>query len=80
MRQADEKMVRQPDAQMMPGGGQVRKETRYRGLRKGETVLATDEIYDDARKEWCSAEGQVGKPAPDPRFTAHRQFRRALLG
>jgi len=52
--------------------------TSYRRLQKGEIVLPTDELYDDAKKAWVAPVGSVGKPAPDPSFTAHRQFRRAV--
>jgi len=52
--------------------------TQYRRLEMGEIVLATDEIYDDITREWVEPEWSVGKPAPDPDYTSHRQFRRKI--
>lgn len=37
-----------------------------------------DEIGDDHKREWVEPEWSVGKPAPDPAYTSHRQFRRAI--
>lgn len=53
-------------------------EKAYRRLKKGEIVLETDEYYDDAKKAWVPPTGSVGGEAPDPAYTAHRQFRRAI--
>lgn len=51
---------------------------QFRRLEMGEIVLATDEIYDDHKREWVEPEWSVGKPAPDPAYTSHRQFRREI--
>lgn len=57
---------------------EFRKVSPYRLLKKGEIVLATDEYYDDAKKEWVVPQGSIGSPAPDPRYTSHRLFRRKI--
>jgi hypothetical protein len=50
----------------------------YRKLKKGETILSDDEVYDDDKKGWrktiCS-----GGLAPDPQYTAHRIYRRSIV-
>jgi hypothetical protein len=51
---------------------------KYRRLEEGEIVLATDEIYDDHVRQWVEPNWSVGKPAPDPAYTSHRQFRRKI--
>jgi hypothetical protein len=51
---------------------------QYRLLKEGEVVLVTDEYYNDDRKQWVNPEGSVGHPAPNPCYTSHRVFRRAL--
>ncbi len=48
----------------------------YRALKEGEIVLETDEYFHDDLKAWVPPTNSVGQPAPDPRFTSHRQFRR----
>jgi len=52
--------------------------SEFRRLEMGEIVLATDEIYDDHKREWVEPEWSVGEPAPDPDYTSHRQFRRKI--
>ncbi len=51
---------------------------QFRRLEMGEIVLVTDEIYDDHKRAWVDPEWSVGKPAPDPAYTSHRQFRREI--
>jgi hypothetical protein len=51
---------------------------QFRRLEMGEIVLATDEIYDDHKREWVEPKWSVGEPAPDPAYTSHRQFRREI--
>lgn len=65
-------------AKELEEGAQNGSEKHYRRLKKGEIVLETDEYYDDAKKAWVSPTGSVGGGAPDPAYTAHRQFRRAI--
>ena len=50
---------------------------RYRRLEEGETILATDEIQ-LADGEWGSPHLTVGMKAPDPNYTSHRLYRRAI--
>lgn len=50
----------------------------YRLLKKGEIVLETDQYYDDDKGQWVAPLSSVGYPAPDPMFTSHRVFRRAV--
>lgn len=54
--------------------------TGYRLLTKGEIVQPTDEYLKDdvSPAVWVPVAHSVGKPAPDPQFTAHRKFRRAV--
>lgn len=47
----------------------------YRLLKEGEIVLQTDEILDD-HGNWVPPTNSVGKAAPNPLYTSHRQFRR----
>jgi len=56
---------------------------RYRMLKKGEIVRKGDEVdacadgwRDDP--DWQPAVNSVGSPAPDPRYPAHRLFRRKV--
>jgi hypothetical protein len=49
----------------------------YRLLKEGEIVLETDEILDDHGR-WMKPVYSVGKPAPNPLYTSHRQFRRRI--
>lgn len=56
---------------------------KWRRLNKGEIVEAGDWVdacSDGWRDDpvWKLAGRSVGKPAPDPRFPAHRIFRRVL--
>jgi hypothetical protein len=57
---------------------EIQSVRQFRRLEMGEIVLATDEIYDDHKREWVESEWSVGKPAPDPAYTSHRQFRRKI--
>jgi hypothetical protein len=57
---------------------EIQSVRQFRRLEMGEIVLATDEIYDDHKREWVEPEWSVGKPAPDPAYTSHRQFRREI--
>jgi hypothetical protein len=55
----------------------------YRFLEKGEIVQEGDEVdaCRDAMKDdpvWKPAVHSVGRPAPDPRFSSHRIFRRKV--
>ena len=50
----------------------------FRRLEEGEIVLATDEIFDDYSLTWEQPNWSVGKPAPNPNYTSHRQFRRRI--
>lgn len=49
---------------------------RYRRLEEGETILATDEVYRDLKKDWVVTLNCVGQQAPNPNYTSHRQYRR----
>jgi len=51
--------------------------SEYRMLKKGEIVRESDEVYDDDARKWVGVVNSAGKPAPDPRYTSHRLFRRA---
>lgn len=55
-----------------------REAMEYRRLTEGETILATDEIYNDGSHQWQPVKHSVGQPAPDPKYTSHRQFRRRI--
>lgn len=52
-------------------------DNRYRMLAKGETILPGDEVLTDSHLGWQLAKA-VFQPAPDPNYTAHRMYRRAL--
>lgn len=56
----------------------------YRRLEAGEIVQAGDEIdgcanpwHDDAKWEPVN-QVSIGKPAPDPQYPSHRQYRRPV--
>jgi len=51
------------------------KRDEFRRLVEGEVVLPTDECLHESG-EWRPVQGYIGKPAPDPKYTAHCQFRR----
>ena len=57
--------------------------SEYRLLEKGEIIQGGDELdgccdpWRDA-PEWVPA-GSVGEPAPDPRYPAHRKYRRRVF-
>ena len=55
----------------------------YRRLEKGEIIQEGDEAdgcVDPWRDDpvWEPA-GNIGEPAPDPQYPAHRQYRRPIL-
>lgn len=52
---------------------------RYRRLDEGEIIQPGDEVEVDHPYGWKPAT-QIGKPAPDPAYTSHRVYRRALTG
>ena len=59
----------------------------YRMLKFGEIILATDERLESdhpwhgGNERWVSPQpGEVGTPAPDPQFPAHRMLRRQVIG
>ena len=52
--------------------------SQYRRLEKDEVILPTDECYDDDKKAWLPPTYSIGGLAPDPNYTAHRQFRRKI--
>jgi len=54
-----------------------KSDKRYRLLSKDEIILKTDEYYNDDIGEWVKPRC-VGKETPDPGFTSHRKYRRAL--
>jgi hypothetical protein len=56
---------------------QENEEANYRRLEKGEVIQADDQIFDDDCEQclWLIT-GCAGGEAPDPRFIAHRQYRR----
>lgn len=50
---------------------------RYRPLKKGELILATDQIFDDTLAAWKSPRREtIASTAPDPSLTSHRMYRR----
>jgi hypothetical protein len=49
----------------------------FRILEKDEIIRETDQYYDDAKHEWV-ATICAGQKAPDPAYTAHRIYRRAI--
>lgn len=54
----------------------------YYYLKKDEIVQKGDEVeisnsWKDPAK-WVLATNSIGSPAPDPRFPAHRKYRRPL--
>lgn len=51
----------------------------HRRLKKDEIIEATDECFNDHTKQWEASRHCVGKPAPDPAYTAHRSYRRPLV-
>lgn len=54
----------------------------YRRLEEGEVIQVGDEVDAsvgwNARARWVLVHDSVGKPAPDPRLPAHRQYRRSV--
>jgi hypothetical protein len=50
-------------------------DNRYRPLKEGEIIRADDEVQNDdgSWRKGCLA---AGRPAPDPAYTSHRQYRR----
>ena len=60
----------------------MKKETKYRKLKKGEIIQAGDEV-DMCRDPWRDDPKWVpttcvGELAPDPKMPAHRQYRRPI--
>jgi hypothetical protein len=53
-----------------------RCERQWRRLEESEIVQEGDEVLDELG-EWVSVCGYLGLPAPDPKYTAHCQFRRS---
>lgn len=49
----------------------------YRQLKKDEIILPLDEIQNDDGS-WSNTTS-AGDKAPDPQYTAHRQFRRRVV-
>jgi hypothetical protein len=54
----------------------------YYYLKKGDVIKKGDEVeisnsWKDPAK-WVPATGSIGSQAPDPRFPAHRKYRRPL--
>jgi len=50
---------------------------KYRRLRKGEKILATDFLWNEDKDELVES-NCVGESAPDPLFTCHRKYLRLL--
>ena len=50
----------------------------FRQLSEGEIIEAGDEVLTDAHLGWRPAGSTVGQTAPNPNYTAHRMYRRAL--
>lgn len=50
----------------------------YRMLAEGEIIQQGDEVLTDSHLGWKPAAHTVGQKAPNPYFTAHRMYRRAL--
>ena len=62
----------------------TKNEPLYYYLKKGEIVQDGDEVemsskYNDPAKWVKASEHSIGTPAPDPRFMAHRVYRRLVL-
>lgn len=51
---------------------------RYRMLEEGEIIQIGDEVLTDSHLGWQAAKHAIGQPAPNPYYTAHRMYRRAL--
>jgi len=52
----------------------------YRRLDEGELIRETDECFTDSHLGWRRDNGRcAGEPAPNPRFTSHRVYRRKRI-
>jgi len=51
---------------------------RYRQLIEGEIIETGDECLTDSHLGWQIATNAIGLPAPNPHYTAHRLYRRAI--
>lgn len=56
---------------------------KYYYLKKGETIQEGDECgtmqkYNDDDYTWTTETRCVGEPAPDPKYMAHRKYRRLI--
>lgn len=49
---------------------------QYRMLAEGEIIQDGDEVLTDSHLGWLPAGRTIGKPAPNPYYTAHRMYRR----
>lgn len=50
---------------------------KYRMLKEGEIILASDEVERDNPYGWEQPhERTIGTPAPSPHYTSHRRYRR----
>lgn len=56
----------------------------YRRLEAGEVIQVGDEVETsagwNAGARWIPVQNSIGEPAPDPRFPAHRMYRRRVAG
>lgn len=50
----------------------------YRRLDEGEIIREGDECLTDSHLGWLPAGRTVGQRAPDPLYSSHRMYRRAL--
>ena len=62
----------------------TKKETdwvNYRQLKKGEIIEKDDEVLCERKDGWKTTnERCVGTLVPDPQYTAHRIYRRRIVG
>lgn len=53
----------------------------YRQLKKGEIIEKDDEVLCESKIGWVTTiESCVGTLVPDPQYTAHRIYRRRIVG
>ena len=57
--------------------------SEYYHLKKGEIIREGDECgtmqkYNDDDYTWSKDVNCIGQPAPDPKYMAHRQYRRVV--
>lgn len=50
----------------------------FRQLKKGEVIEKDDEVLCDSKIGWTKT-NCVGELAPDPQYSAHRIYRRAIV-